>query len=120
MKKLLQALGSASCALLLAIPLSAANEPAAKTHQTTAHVKTAWPAETITGQIQKVLPNQDIVVLETDGVAYDLRVTSHTRIESGSQKLSLQSLASDTHKNISVRFVPERRGDMARSIQLMG
>ena len=120
MKSLLQALGAAGCAVLLAVPLSAANRPAAEVQEAAAHPRTAWAPETISGQILKVLPNQETVVLEKDGVLYDMRVTSHTRIESGNQKLSLQSLASDTHKKASVHFVPESRGDMAQSIQVMG
>jgi hypothetical protein len=45
-------------------------------------------------------------------------VTPNTRIKSGDQSLSLQDLQNDTNRSVSVHFVPERRGDVARSIQL--
>ncbi|HTQ53262.1 MAG TPA: hypothetical protein VMI94_02315 [Bryobacteraceae bacterium] len=101
-----------SCAFLLAVPVFAAGTTGAST-------KTAWPAETLSGKIMMVKPAQDLAVVKgPDGVPFDMIVTHRTRIEAGNQKLTLADLQADTSRNVSVRFVPQRRGDVARSIQV--
>jgi hypothetical protein len=133
-----------ACALCSAIPLAAANQPAAgkdqKTTKTeavnkkttkakapkkkmtkTAAVRSAWPPETLSAKIAAVDPDRKLVVLETpDQVTYDMVVNAKTRITSGNQALPLQSLTQDKNKSVSVRFIPERRGDVASSIQISG
>ena len=107
-------LGSLLGLATFAVLLAAAPVSSAKT------VRQAWPAETLTGQIVAVDPAMDLVIVKADGVPFDLDVRASTRIESGNQKLTLKDLSSDLKKNVSVHFVPERSGDVARSIQLMG
>jgi hypothetical protein len=113
------------CALLLAIPLTAANKPAAakmkKSGTTTVAMRSAWPPETLSGKIAMVDPNRKLAVVKTpDGVTYDMVVTAKTRIESGAQAVALKDLTLDLNKPVSVKFTPERRGDVARSIRIAG
>jgi len=61
-----------------------------------------------------------LVVEGPGGVPFDLVVTPATRIRSGERSLALKDLSSDTQSPVSVRFVPERRGDVARTIQVTG
>jgi len=122
-RKILTALSAAGCAFLLAMPTIAANKPLAKTQRTSAKetLRRAWPRETISGKIVIVDPARNLAVVKgPDGVPFDMIVTHATRIKSGDQTLKLSDLSSDTNKSVSVEFVPERRGDIARSIQLNG
>jgi hypothetical protein len=96
-------------ALLLALPLSAAAR------------RRAWPPETISGTIRLVDPARNLVVMQdASGVPFDLLVTRSTRIRSGPRKLTLRDLAGKANRKVEVRFVPQRKGDVARSIQLIG
>ena len=115
-------LAGAACALLLAVSLPAAGTPAA-THNQKAPTaeRTEWPAETLSGTIMMVNPIDHLVVVKTaGGVPFDMVVTPHTKIESGAQSVTLQDLSSDINKSVSVRFRPEGRGDVARTIQING
>lgn len=125
-RKVLAACSAASFTFLMAVPLGAANKPvtpAAQTHKTSAKepARVAWPVETLSGQIMMVDPALNVTVVKgPDGVPFDMIVTHATRIKSGDRTLGLSDLSSDTNKNVSVKFVPERKGDVARSIQLNG
>lgn len=110
-------------AMLLAIPLSAANQPAAKSnsHAAKSAVRGAWPPETISGKVAMVDPGRKLVVVETQsGIPFDMVLTTRTRIKSGDQSISLTQLTQDQSQSVSVRFIPERRGDFATSIQING
>jgi len=114
-------LATAACALLLAIPLAAADSPASKSAKKPAAVRSMWPPETVFGTIMIVDPSLKTVVVQTSGgVPFDMVVTRNTRIKSGDRAITLQDLKQDTNKGVSVKFVPERRGDIARTIQLNG
>jgi hypothetical protein len=117
----LSILAAAACALA-AIPLAAANGPAAKADQkATAAMRRAWKPETLSGEISMVNADRRLVVVETtDGVPFDMVVTGKTRIQSGDQAVSLKELTQDTNKSISVTFTPERRGDVAKTIEIGG
>ena len=113
-------LAAAVCSLLLAMPMAAASASSANKGNKIA-MRSAWPAETLSGTITMVDPGLQTVVVQTSGgVPFDMVVTKNTRIESGSRTVSLQDLEQDTNQKVSVRFVPERRGDVARTIQLNG
>ncbi len=119
------ALGIAACAFLLTLPVTAAEKQPAKTPaKATASVKaarSAWPAETLSATIMNVDPAQRLLIVKgPDGTPFDMVVTASTRIESGSHRLKLDDLQTDANKTVSVRFVPERAGDVARSIHLAG
>lgn len=61
-----------------------------------------------------------LIVKGPDGTPFDLVITARTRIESGSHMLKLNDLQAHSNKTVSVRFVPERAGDVAQSIRLAG
>lgn len=101
---------------LLALPLTAATK--SSTDKTK---EQAWPAENLSGTIESVDPAQHLVIVkDANGVPFDLVVGQRTRIESGDQTMKLGDLSSDVNKNVSIQFVPEARGDVARTIQLQG
>jgi len=107
----LAALAAASL-FALALPALAANKskPAA-----------AWAPQTLSGKIMMVDPAARLVVVQdSSGTPFDLMVTPRTRIEQGSRQLTLKDLAGDTNQGASVRFIPERKGDVARSIDMQG
>jgi hypothetical protein len=121
----LRMLAATACALLLAVPLTAANKPAAarmkKNGTTTAAMRSAWPPEALSGKIAMVDPDRKLAVVQTpDGVSYDMVVTARTRIKSGDRAIALKDLTQDLNQNVSVRFTPERRGDVAKAIQIVG
>ena len=126
MKVGLQIAALYGCALVLAIPVAAANPPGAKSSNKPAHsaatkvaAKRMWPAETLTGKITMVDPGNKLVVVKAaDGVLFDMMVTPRTRIRSGSQPVTMKDLTQDLNKNASIKFIPERRGDVARSIHI--
>ena len=101
--------GLAAGALLFSLPaISAATAP----------IRKSWPAETLNGKITMVNPVQKLVVVQAGGVPFDMVVKPSTRIDQGTQKIDLQMLAQDVNRPVSIRFVPERSGDVARSIEV--
>ncbi len=113
-----------ACALMLAIPLTAANKPAAtKSNNATVRVSkaTVWKAETLSGKVMEVDPNQHLVVIETaGGVPFDMVVSAKTIIKAGDQRLTLKELTPDVNRPVQVTFKPERRGDVATAIHING
>jgi hypothetical protein len=100
-------LALSTCALMAAIPLTAAS------------VRGNWPPEFLSGKITNVDPDRKMVVVQTpDGIPFDMYVTNKTRIQSGDQSVALKDLAGDMNQSVSVKFVPERRGDVAESIRI--
>lgn len=66
-------------------------------------------------------PGKKVVVIQTpNGIPFDMVVTAKTGITSGHHTLTLADLTRDANKAVSVKFTPERRGDVARLIQLNG
>jgi len=112
-------LAVAACAMLAALPASAATNTAATKPAATASTsaRTSWPPETLTGKITMVEPNAKLVVITAqDGVPFDLLVTPGTRISSAGEHLNIKELQSYQNKNVSLKFVPESRGDVAETI----
>jgi hypothetical protein len=120
------AMGAAVCALVFLVPVFAAEKPsptaAAKPAAESGKViRNAWPPETLSGKIMTVVPGKKLVIVQdAAGVPFDMRVTGATRIEAGKQPVKLDSLEADRGKQVSVRFIPERSGDIAQSIQVAG
>jgi hypothetical protein len=117
--------GRIACAVLVTVPLAARERPVRSTEngnlKSTEVQRTAWPPETLTGTIMMVDPAQHLLVIQdSTGVPFDMEVSASTRIRSGEQRLTLGDLTSDVNKDVSIRFVPERRGDVARSVRLNG
>lgn len=107
--------------------MAAENKPAPAAHKAEAHKTAAkvttrrWRPETLSGKIAMVDPsNKLLIVRGAEGVPFDMIVTLSTRIESGGHLLKLSDLAAKTNQSTSVHFVPERRGDVAQSIQVTG
>lgn len=110
----------AACALFLTVPLFAADKIAANKTKTAA-IRHDWPQESLSGKIMMVNPAQKLVVIQTpDRVPFDMEVTPKTRIEAGDRSVALKDLMQDVNKPVAVQFVPERRGDVARSIRISG
>ncbi len=62
-------------------------------------------------------PKMDLVVVrDYSGVPFDFKVAPSTRIDAGAKREELSQLA--PQQSVSIRFVPEARGDIARSIQV--
>lgn len=115
MKVNLSILASTACALMLAMPLAAASQPATST------MRTAWPAETLSGTMAMVDSGQKVVVVQdSSGVPFDMIVTPNTRIQSGDRTITFNDLTGDMTKTVSVKYIPERRGDVATSIRING
>jgi hypothetical protein len=117
----LPALAAAALALMLVSSGIAADKPV-KTNRTplkTAVMRGAWTSQTLSGTLTIVDPVKKLVVIQaTDGVPYDLYITHATRIRSGNQSISLRDLNRDINRNVSVKLVPERHGDIATSIRV--
>jgi len=76
-----------------------------------------WAAQNLKGTISMVDPKMDLVVVrDPSGVPFDIKVTPSTRIDSGSKREEVSQLA--PNQSVSVHFVPEGRGDIARTIQV--
>jgi hypothetical protein len=116
------ALAGAACALLFVMPSAAADHtaPQQKNAIKTQAMRAAWPPETLSGKIAMVDPSQRLLVITNDGVPFDLVITPRTHIRSGDRTLSLKDLKQYQNGNVSLKFVPERRGDVAESIHVNG
>jgi hypothetical protein len=110
------------CALVLVMTAAAADKPPAAVidvHSTA--LRSAWPPENLSGTMVMANPKADFVVVKgPDGVPFDMTITPKTHIWSGDRKVSLENLEHYRNKQVSVRFVPERRGDVAESIRITG
>jgi len=122
MKRIAILILSGICGALVAIPASAAEKSSPPMNTgTNSAVRSAWPPETISGKVTMVDPQQRLVVIQdSDGVPFDMVVTGKTHIESGNEAVPLQDLSQYQNRNVSIRFVPERRGDVAESIRIGG
>ena len=115
-------LAGTACALILAIPVSAADKPPVTTGAAhSATLRSAWPPENLSGALSMVDRKADLVVIKgADGVPFDMTITPSTHIWSGNRKVSLGDLEQYRNKQVSVRYVPELRGDVAESIRITG
>jgi len=78
---------------------------------------TRWSAQELNGTVSMVDPQQNLlVVCDSSGVPFDLRIRPSTRIDSGPQAVNLAQLTKN--ESVSVRYIPEATGDFARSIQV--
>lgn len=77
------------------------------------------PAESLTGSIMMINAEKKILVIKSAaGVPYTFVVTPSTRITAQNQRLKLADLASRQDQRVTVRFVPTRRGNLARSVEV--
>lgn len=76
-----------------------------------------WAAQNLNGKISMVDPNINLVVIrDSSGVPFDLTVSRSTKIDMGAQREELSQLM--PNESVSVHYVPEARGDIARTIQV--
>jgi hypothetical protein len=107
---------------LLGFAVSAA--PAAQaskakaTSAKTAEKASAAKAETLTGTISIVQADKKLVVVnDSSGVPFNFKVAG-TRIMINGKKAKLEDLSSETNKQATVKFVPLRSGNVAKSIEV--
>ncbi len=109
MKKLATSiLAGGAFAVFLALPACAAD------------TKNAWPAESLSGTISMVEPGQNVVVVNSDNVPFDMVITPKTHIMYNNQAVTLQNMSQYKNDNVTVRFIPEGRGDVAETIHING
>lgn len=78
-------------------------------------------AESISGKIQMVVPDQNLVVISgPNSVPYDLKITPKTVIVVGEKRGTIQSLGDQIGKTASVGFVPQRDGNYADRVEVTG
>jgi hypothetical protein len=110
---------AAGFALMLA-PLGAAasttKTPAKKAAKT--NVTSRWRAENVSGSIDMVDPSHKLLIVKGDSTIFDFVVTRRTKIMDGSKRTSLAQLSSKDNGQVKVHFVPERKGDVAASIEV--
>ena len=109
-----------AAALALASPIWAAspNKPVAR-HSSRQAARASWSAQDLTGTIAMVDPAKRLLIVKTaGGIPYDVDITRHTQIRSGTERVSLTNLSNDVNQTVTVRFIPERRGDIASRIRI--
>ena len=82
-----------------------------------ATIPTRWQSQDLKGTISMVDPQQDLVVVrDSSGVPFDIRVQRSTHIDKGQTPVKLSELAKN--QSVDIRYIPEARGDMARQIEV--
>jgi hypothetical protein len=78
-------------------------------------------AEDLSGTITVVDPSdKEITLVGSNGVPYDFDLTTKTRVELSDNTIGVNQLATETHKQATVHFVPTSHGNLADSIQISG
>ncbi|HXH50915.1 MAG TPA: hypothetical protein VNM47_16350 [Terriglobia bacterium] len=105
-------------ALLLGVPTATAQE------KTTTSAEANWNnyrPETLNGTITMVEPGTKCMfVMGSSEVSYKFVVTNKTRIEIGGAKGSVEELANQAQKQVTVTFVARPNGNFAQSISVSG
>ena len=128
-------------ALFLSVPASASSNPASKTTTKTAtkanpatskksdnSIKKASTrtrhhalasAEDLSGTISAVdSSGKEVTLMGSNGVPYDFDLSRRTRVELSNQKIGMNQLANESHKQATIHFLPTSRGNLAESIQI--
>lgn len=84
--------------------------------------KYAKGAQELSGNISLVDAGQKVVVVtDSNGIPFDLKVTGRTKIQVNGQKASLDSLSDQTNKQATVKYRDGlNRGLIAESIEIGG
>jgi ABC-type amino acid transport substrate-binding protein len=78
----------------------------------------AAKAETLTGTLTIVQADKKLVVVtNSSGIPFSFKVTG-TRITVNGQKAKLADLSSQTNKQATVKYVPSRSGNVAKTIEI--
>lgn len=105
-------------ALLLGVPTATAQEKTATPAETNWN---SYRPETLSGTISIVeTGTKSVFVMGSGGTSYKFLVTPKTKIEVDGTKGTIEDLAGQTQKQVSVTFVARRNGNMAQSISVSG
>ena len=75
--------------------------------------------ESLSGTIQMVVADQNLLVVNgPSGVPYDMKVTPRTLVVVNEKRGTIQSLADQVGKSVTVAFVPRRNGDFATRVEV--
>jgi hypothetical protein len=88
-------------------------------HKATEHQTNVqrWAAQNLTGTISMVDSKMGLVVVrDSSGVPFDFKIAKSTRIDAGAKHKELSQLT--PQESVSVHYVPEASGDIARSIEV--
>jgi hypothetical protein len=76
-------------------------------------------AESLSGTIQMVVADQNLLVVNgPNNVPYDLEVTPKTLVVVNERRGTIQSLANQIGRAVTVAFVAQRNGDMATRVEV--
>jgi hypothetical protein len=76
-------------------------------------------AEDLSGTVSAVNSSgREVTLVGSNGVPYDFELTRRTRVELSNQKIGMDELASESHKQATVHFVPTSRGNLAERVQI--
>jgi hypothetical protein len=112
--------------LLLIVPLALLMgvQTATAQEKTTTREEANWNyyrPETLNGTISMVEPGtKSVFVTGSDEVSYKFLVTNKTKIEIGGTTSSIEDLAGQTQKQVTITFVARRNGNFAQSISVSG
>ena len=105
--------------LCASMALPAVTAKAATTTKTVARhaIPTRWQAQQLKGTISMVDPQQDLLVVrDPSGTPFDLQVHRSTHILQGRSSVKLSQLSKN--ESVSIRYIPEARGDIAQRIEV--
>ncbi len=89
----------------------------ASTNSVVRPVVQRWAPQNLNGTVSMVDPKMDLVVVrDSSGVPFDITVSRNTRIDKGTTREQLAQLT--PKESVSVHYVPEARGDIARAIEI--
>jgi glucose/arabinose dehydrogenase len=90
--------------------------------KTARHHMAAVPSESISGTLSMVDADKHLVVVtDSNGIPFDLKVTGRTRIMVDGKRAKLVDLSSATSKQATVKYRSEKQaGDIASSIEVGG
>ncbi|HVC00002.1 MAG TPA: hypothetical protein VNJ12_11815 [Candidatus Dormibacteraeota bacterium] len=75
--------------------------------------------ESLSGTVQVVAADQNLLVVKgPNGVPYDLKVTPKTLVVVNEKRGTIESLATQVGKAVTVAFVPQREGDFATRVEI--
>jgi hypothetical protein len=120
MKKSILILFGAAIFAFLPVNQALAKQTTQATKTThTQMVRNQWQTQTLSGKIAKVDSGKNVVIVkDSSGTPFDLVVTPSTRIKSGTERLKLSDLSAKMNDKVSVRYTPERKGDIAKLIDI--
>ena len=83
----------------------------------TSHVLAS--AEDLSGTITAVDPSRkEVTLVGSNGMPYDFNLTQRTQVELSKKNMGIKALASESHKQATVHFLPSSGGNLAESIHV--